>query len=149
MSAPPAANEILSSRVFPFSRERVFEAFSDPQQLTLWFGPNGFTSTFETFEFNPGGEWKFVFHGPNGANYPNHITFADIVPLERIVYDHVAPHFRMTMTFVDENGGTRLTWRMAFATTALSEQLKPVCVPANQENFDRLAAHLTSNPSHP
>ncbi|HCN79244.1 MAG TPA: polyketide cyclase [Verrucomicrobiales bacterium] len=141
---PAADNEILSSRVFPHSRQRVFAAFSDPKQLTLWFGPKGFTSTFETFDLRIGGEWKFIFHGPNGANYPNHTVFADIVPLERIVYDHVQPHFRMTMTFADENGSTRLTWRMTFETVQLSETLKGICAPSNEENFDRLAAHLAS-----
>lgn len=143
---PPSANELVSSRLFPHSRQRVFEAFSDPQQLTLWFGPNGFTSTFETFDFRIGGEWVFMFHGPNGANYPNRSVFADIVPLERIVYDHVvSPHFRMTMTLAVQDGGTLLTWRMAFETEQLCETLKGICIPANEENFDRLAAHLTSN----
>ena len=45
----------------------------------------------------------------------------------------------------EEDGGTRLTWRMAFETVQLCETLKGICVPANEENFDRLAAHLTSN----
>ena len=141
----PAANELVSSRFFPHSRQRVFEAFSDPQQLTLWFGPNGFTSTFETFDFRPGGKWVFVFHGPNGANHPNRSIFADIVPWERIVYDHVVPpHFRMTMTLAEEEDGTHLHWRMAFETTQLYETLKSICIPANEENFDRLAAHLAA-----
>lgn len=138
-----AANEIVSSRVFAFPRERLFTAFSDPEQLTLWFGPNGFTSTFEQFDFHPGGEWIFTFHGPNGADYPNHNTFVEIVENERIVYDHVSPpHFRMTMTLEADGGVTRLTWRMAFATEQLCETLKPICIPANEENFDHLAAHL-------
>lgn len=51
----------------------------------------------------------------------------------------------MTKTLADEDGGTRLTWRMAFETEQLCETLKTICVPANQENFDRLAAHLASN----
>lgn len=142
---PPADNEIVSSRVFSHSRHRVFEAFSDPLQLTIWFGPNGFTSTFEKFDFRIGGEWVFMFHGPNGTDYPNRNLFADIVPLERIVFDHVVPpHFRMTMTLAEESGGTRLTWRMAFETVKLCETLKGICIPANEENFDRLAVHLSS-----
>jgi uncharacterized protein YndB with AHSA1/START domain len=146
MSTPAADNEIVSSRVFPVSRERLFEAFSDPKQLTVWFGPNGFTSTFKQFDFCPGGEWIFSFHGPDGTDYPNRSVFAEIVPNERIVYDHVAPpHFRMTMTFSDEDDGTRLTWRMAFDTVALYNQLKSICVPANEENFNRLAVHLAKS----
>ena len=52
------------------------------------------------------------------------------------------PHFRMTMTLAEENNGTRLTWRMAFETVQLYDMLKGICIPANEENFDRLAAHL-------
>lgn len=142
----PALNELTSSRLFPHPRQRVFEAFSNPQQLTLWFGPKGFTSTFETFDFRIGGEWVFTFHGPNATDYPNQSTFVEIVPNECIVYDHTCmPHFRMTMTFADDEGGTRLTWRMAFETVQLYDTLKGICIPANEENFDRLAAHLASN----
>ena len=139
-----APNEIVSTRFFAFTRERVFGAFSDPKQLTQWFGPKGFTSTFETFDFSPGGEWVFMFHGLDGTDYPNRSVFAEIVPLERIVYDHVvAPHFLMTMTMEEENGGTHLTWRMAFETAALCDALRSICVPANEENFDRLQALLS------
>lgn len=139
-----ADNELLASRIIPHSRHRVFEAFSDPAQLTKWFGPNGFTSTFETFDFKPGGEWVFVLHGPNGTDYPNRSVFVEIVPNEKVVYDHVVPpHFRMTMDFEDADGGTRLTWRMAFETVQLRETLQAICIPSNEENFDRLTAHLT------
>ncbi len=146
MSTSAAPHEILSSRLLNHPRVQVFEAFSDPARLTLWFGPAGFTSTFETFDFHPGGEWVFVFHGPNGVDYPNRSRFVEITRPACIVYDHVVPpHFRMTMTLDEEAGGTRLTWRMTFETVALCEALKGVCVPANEENFDRLESHL----SHP
>ena len=138
-----AENEIVSTRRFDAPRSRVFTAFADPAQLTRWFGPDGFTSTFTKFDFRPGGEWTFTFHGPNGTDYPNLSKFAEIIENERIVYDHdLPPHFRMTMTLADDAGGTQLTWRMAFADAPLCEALKPVCVPANEQNFDRLAAHL-------
>ena len=137
--------EIISSRLFACSRERLFAAFSDPQQLTVWFGPKGFTSTFKRFNFQVGGEWAFTFHGPTGTDYANRCTFIEIVPNERIVYDHLSlPNFRMTMMFADEDGGTRLVWCMAFATAVLCGQLSPICVPANEESFDRLEAHLAA-----
>ena len=148
MNKPPSAaeNEIVSTRLFDVPRARVFTAFADPAQLTRWFGPDGFTSTFTTFDFKPGGEWTFTFHGPNGTDYPNHCKFAEIVGNERIVYDHITPpHFRMTMKLADDGDGTQLTWRMGFADVPLCEALKLVCVPANEQNFNRLAEHLTQH----
>ncbi|MFC5455528.1 SRPBCC family protein [Prosthecobacter fluviatilis] len=136
------ASEILSSRLFPASRERLFAAFSDPSQLAQWWGPKGFTNTFDEFDFRPGGDWKFTMHGPDGTDYANHTRFIEILPAERIVYEHIAPHFQMTITLAEEGACTRMTWCMQFPTSEMCERFKPICVPANEENFDRLAAHL-------
>ncbi len=143
-AAPPPdhSTEIISTRIFAANRERLFAAFSDPAQLAQWWGPKGFTNTFDEFDFHPGGEWKFTMHGPDGKDYANHARFLEIVPAERIVYEHVAPHFRMTITLADAGTGTHMTWCMQFPTAEMCERFKPVCVPSNEENFDRLEAHL-------
>jgi uncharacterized protein YndB with AHSA1/START domain len=44
-----------TTREIPASPAAVFAAFQDPARLARWWGPNGFTTTFETFEFRPGG----------------------------------------------------------------------------------------------
>lgn len=137
-----SSSKILSSRFFPVSRERLFNAFSDPRQLEKWWGPKGFTNSFDEFDLRPGGDWKFTMHGPDGKDYANHTRFIEIVPAERIVYKHIAPHFQMTITLADEDGGARMTWCMQFPSVEMCERFKPICVPANEENFDRLAAHV-------
>src|SRR5262245_13592747 len=38
-------------RVLPYPLLRIFEAFARPEVLARWWGPNGFTNTFEVFEF--------------------------------------------------------------------------------------------------
>jgi uncharacterized protein YndB with AHSA1/START domain len=143
MSTLPAnPAEIITTRIFAASHERLLAAYSDPAQLAKWWGPKGFTNTFDEFDFRPGGDWKFTMHGPDGKNYSNHIRFIEVVPAERIVFDHFAPDFRMTITFVAAQSGTRMTWRMAFPSAEICERFKPLCIPANEENFDRLAAQL-------
>src|SRR4029450_11050374 len=52
----------------------VFAAFEDSARLAVWWGPAGFTNTFKTYEFKPGGKWSFTMHGPDGKNYPNEIV---------------------------------------------------------------------------
>lgn len=47
-------------RILPDSPQQVFDAFAQAEVLARWWGPNGFTNTFELFEFKPGGRWKFV-----------------------------------------------------------------------------------------
>ena len=79
---------IIGSRVFDAPRELVFAAFTDPKHLAQWWGPNGFTTTTHSFDFRPGGVWRFVMHGPDGRDYQNRVTYDEIVPPERIVYRH-------------------------------------------------------------
>src|SRR6476659_8272634 len=75
-------------RVLPYPPQLVFEAFARPELLARWWGPNGFTNTFEVFEFKPGGHWKFVMHGPDGTNYPNESVFLELHAPFRIVIQH-------------------------------------------------------------
>ena len=134
---------IVTTRVLDAPRERVFRAFSDPEQLAQWWGPDGFTSTFQGFSFEPGGAWTFVMHGPDGTTYPNESHFVEIVPGERIVFDHVSGHaFRATFVFADEGERTRLHWTMHFGDPAECAKAARFVAGANEQNLDRLAALL-------
>ena len=63
--------EIVTTRLLDWPRERVFRAWTDPAHLARWWGPKGFTNTFHEFDLRPGGLWRFVMHGANGADYQN------------------------------------------------------------------------------
>ncbi len=69
--ASSTEREFVHSRLIDAPRERIFRALAEPDHLARWWGPNGFTSSFEIFEFRPGGAWRFVFRGPDGTQYPN------------------------------------------------------------------------------
>ena len=139
----PSDREVVTSRVFDHPRESVFAAWADPVRLARWWGPSGFTSTFETFDLRPGGIWRFVMHGPDGVDYKNESVFIEVARPERIVLLHVSgPRFRLAATFAEHGGGTLLTWRMRFDTAAEYEKLRALVVPANEQNLDRLAAEV-------
>jgi len=134
---------IVSSRIIEAPREVVFGAFGDPQHLAHWWGPTGFTNTFREFDLRAGGHWRFVMHGPDGADFENHSTFVEVAKPERVVFDHVnGPRFQMTQTYEDLGGKTRLTWRMCFASAAECEKVKSFAPAGIEQNFDRLEAHL-------
>ena len=136
--------EIVSSRVFDAPCELVFQAFSEPEHLAVWWGPNGFTNTIDVFDFRVDGVWRITMHGPDGVDYHNESVFLEVAPLERVVYFHRLPfhEFQMTMVFAEQGGQTRLTWRMLFESIEECEKIRKFVVPANEQNFDRLAAHL-------
>ncbi|RUS48960.1 SRPBCC family protein [Cohnella sp. AR92] len=139
MTAILGDNEVISSRRFDFPRDIVFQAWTNPEQLARWWGPKGFTNTFQEYDLKPGGNWRFVMHGPNGADYPNHIVFEEILPPERIVLRHLsAPEFQVTAIFDEQEGGTRLTFRQLFKKARDFELMKSMCVEGNEQNFDRL-----------
>jgi uncharacterized protein YndB with AHSA1/START domain len=142
-----AHNEIVSERTFGFPRHDVFAAFSDPAKLVKWWGPEGFTNTIGKFDLRPGGRWEIIMHAPDGTDYANVSEFIEVIPDERIVYDHLDPvhRFTMTMVFTDIDHGCRLCWTMNFQNPEEAEKLGDFISTANQQNFDRLAAVLQSN----
>jgi len=115
---------IIGTREFDAPRALVFSAWTDPKHLAQWWEPFGFTTTTSSFDFRPGGVWRFVMHGPHARDYQNRITFEEIVPPQRIVYRHggcgdVEPvQFRQTVIFEDLGGRTRITWRGEFPSSA-------------------------------
>lgn len=154
MSSPPDTasmdrqeTEVVSARVFRAPRALVIQAFTDPAVLARWWGPEGFTSTFREFDLRPGGMWRFVMHGPDGTDYPMEQRFVEVALPDRIVLQHThATHgFRMTMTFTDEGGGTRLTWRMRFDSAEEYARVGAFVQAANEQNFDRLEAQLVDD----
>ena len=113
---------IVGTREYDAPRDLVFSAFTDPNHLAQWWGPNGFKTTTLSFDMRPGGVWRFVMHGPDGRDYQNRITYEEVTPPERIVYRHgggddVEPvQFRQIITFEDLGGRTRIVWRGDFPT---------------------------------
>ena len=81
-----ADREIVLTRLFDAPPTMVWEAWTDPAQVGLWWGPKGFTTTIEVMDVRVGGVWRLVMHGPDGTDYPNQSTFTEVVPYERLVY---------------------------------------------------------------
>jgi uncharacterized protein YndB with AHSA1/START domain/catechol 2,3-dioxygenase-like lactoylglutathione lyase family enzyme len=141
---PAHGREAVHSRVIAASPERLFKALSTATHLAKWWGPKGFSSTFETCDFRPGGRWVFVLHGPDGTHYPNENVFTEIVPARRAVIEHISEthHFFLTITFEAVDDGTKVGWRQVFDTAEHFNQVAPVILDANEQNLDRLAAEV-------
>lgn len=136
-------NELVAARVYDAPRELVFRAWTEPEHLAQWWGPNGFTNTFHEFDLKPGGDWRFTMHGPDGTDYANHIVFEEIAEPERIVLLHLSGHrFHVTALFDDVAGKTRVTFRQQFESAADFDKVKHICEEGNKQNLDRLGAQL-------
>lgn len=136
--------EIVSSRIVPASRELVFTAWTDPNHLKKWWGPTGFTNTFNKFDLRPGGKWSFIMHGPDKGNYHNECEFVKIEKPSLIAWKrHSKPLFQVVATFEEiTSEQTNIVFRMIFDSPEECNKLKPFVVDKNEENFDRLEKEL-------
>ena len=136
--------EIVSTRIVNASINVAFKAWTDPNHLKNWWGPKGFTNTFNEFDLRPGGKWNFIMHGPDKGNYPNECEFIRIDKPNLIFWKrHSKPLFKVLATFEEiYTDKTKIIFRMIFDTAEESNKLRPFVVDKNEENFDRLEVEL-------
>ena len=135
-----------TERTLPFSPQAVYDAFASPEVLATWWGPDGFTNEFETFEFQVGGRWTFVMVGPDGARYPNQNVFTELEPASRVVIRHDGePFFTLTVQLTAVSNGTHLQWQQVFDEAHIAQAVKEMVVPANEQNLDRLTRVLSTS----
>ncbi|MCA9565305.1 MAG: SRPBCC domain-containing protein [Myxococcales bacterium] len=143
VNADSADSSWKASRLLPYSPQDIFNAHQNPELLAKWWGPKGFTNTFETFEFEVGGRWLFVMHGPNGTDYHNENVFRVLEPGKRLVIEHVPePWFTLTIELTEQADGTLVSWTQTFESPDVLQRLLGVIRPANEDNFDRLTTVL-------
>lgn len=144
----PDDRTFRTTRTLPHTPEAVFAAFQAPEQLAAWWGPEGFTNTFELFEFKVGGQWRFVMHSPDGKDYLNQNVFQGLEPGRQVVIRHdCAPYFTLTITLAPADAGTHLTWEQVLDDAATAQAVKHIVIPANEQNLDRLTRVLANKPA--
>ena len=143
LSQIPSERCIRTQRTIPFAAEQVFEAFREPTVLAKWWGPTGFTNTFDEFDFRDGGMWRFTMHSPDGKDYANESRFVKIVEPTTVVMDHLCqPHFQAQFAFEDTSDGCRIDWHMVFEDAQTRDNVAKFAGDANEQNLDRLVEQL-------
>ena len=113
--------EIVTERIFDAPRERVFQAFVDPELIPQWWGRREGTTTVDKLDVREGGEWRFVTDGPDG-NTAFRGTFRAIEPPARVEqtfeWEGMPGHICVeTATFEDLGDRTKVTTVSVFDTT--------------------------------
>lgn len=141
--------EILeTSREILASPEQVFAAMTTPERLARWWGPKGFTNTFEICEIRPGGKWLFTMQGPDGKDYKNVSEFGEIIPPQKLVVKHLCePFFTAIFTLEPTNKGTLLKWVSKFENKEFVDNSRDFLKTANEQNIDRLVEEVNKYPS--
>ncbi|OMH23139.1 polyketide cyclase [Tersicoccus phoenicis] len=75
IEAPAGLPFIDSTREFDAPVAAVFRAHADPDLVSRWMGPRGYTMEVGTWDFRSGGAWSFVHRDPAGAQFRFRGTF--------------------------------------------------------------------------
>ncbi len=126
-SATPT-QQLVIERILKASPERVFDAFTDPEQLTKWWWPNGFTCPAAEVDLRVGGTYRLAMEWPGSipaeARFSHHMggEYYEIdrphrlVMSGRAVNDEQGELFAtlIEVTFETRDGGTALTMRQSY-----------------------------------
>jgi len=72
-------------RVFNAPPQKVFNAWTDPKEVALWYGPEGFTNEVHEFNLVEGGVYRLTMHSPKGDQYTLRGVFKLIQPYEKLI----------------------------------------------------------------
>lgn len=126
-STAAAERTLVIERFFDAPRELVFDAWTKPEHLTQWWGPNDFTLPFCELDFRVGGRYRFCMRSPEGEDHWVWGEYSEIEPPERLSFTwnredangNIWNSTVVRLTFVDEDGRTRFTLNQTlFDTTA-------------------------------
>jgi uncharacterized protein YndB with AHSA1/START domain len=110
--------DLVLTRLIDAPRERVFQAWTQPELLTQWFAPKPWSTPRATVDLRPGGASMVVMADAEGNEYPNPGQYLEIVPNEKLVFTDAyvgdwqpspKPFMTVILTFADEGGKTRYT----------------------------------------
>jgi uncharacterized protein YndB with AHSA1/START domain len=146
MANSTADREIVVNRVIDAPRELVFEAFTEPEHIKEWWAPRG--STTHEMDVQPGSAWSYS-QRIRGSEQRFKIEFIEISKPERLVYDYgpdsadASDPVRTTVTFDQENGKTKVTLQLLFATAKEREQaVKYGAIVGAMQSLEELADYV-------
>ena len=118
----PAEREIVAERTYDAARERVWQAFVDPELIPRWWGPRRMTTIVERLDVRVGGEWRFIMREPDGTESGFRGVFREVNAPEKIVrtfeWEPMPGHVIIeSATFEDLGGSTRVVTTQVFHTT--------------------------------
>lgn len=103
------------TRIFKAPRERVFRAWTDPEELKKWWGPEGYGTPIATIDLRVGGSYRLGMRKlPDGDIFYLSGTYREVRPPERLVYTwrwEAKPELGetlVTVEFQDRGGSTEV-----------------------------------------
>ncbi len=114
---------LIITRIFNAPKSLVWKAWTDPELVKRWWGPEGFTAPSISIDLRTGGKYLYAMRSPDGMDFWNAGVFREIVSGEKIV---------ATDYFSDEKGnpvsassyGMTGEWPMEVVADFIFEQIR-------------------------
>ena len=150
MAEAVTAHQITSTRVVDAPRERVWKAWTEPDQLARWWGKRGWSvrPSTVTMDVRPGGSFRLTsVNDEGGSEMPQEGVYREVVEPERLVLEEPAEGAWhegsvSVVTFTDlGDGRTEMALQATIYTT---EEMRGQAEAGMESTLDRLAEHLES-----
>lgn len=123
-------HDLLITRVLDAPLDRVWQAWTDPEELQKWWGPRGVTNPTCEWEAMPGGKINVVMLAGEelgelkGQEWPMTGEFKEVAPRQKLVFTSSAimdgqPILEnlCTVTFEEQGNQTKMTLSVAVTKT--------------------------------
>ncbi|HYH87746.1 MAG TPA: SRPBCC domain-containing protein [Solirubrobacteraceae bacterium] len=117
-SATQNDRQVAIVRTFDAPPEQVWQAWADPAQVALWWGPHGFETPVDSvvIELRPGGRYDFTMVDTrSGASFPVRQEVLEVSAAELLVLRHepmpehgLLEPIDSRIEFQAHDGGTRV-----------------------------------------
>ena len=116
------AETLVLERRLEASPQRAFDAFTRPEELAVWFGPEAVTIRNLEADARPGGAYRLEMHYADGTWYGLAGEYLEVEPPSRLV-----------MTWIWENGD--YAGRATLVTIELSPDPRGTLLRLTHENL--------------
>jgi uncharacterized protein YndB with AHSA1/START domain len=134
------------NRIFQAPRERVWAAWTEPEQVAEWWGPHHFHVPVESIDLDvrPGGHYYLTMvETASGTKYPAHFEIVEVLEHRLLVFTSPPePEYGMPdeittrVEFSDVDGGTRVN----VVSGPYTDQMGPNAETGWAEQFEKLDA---------
>ena len=139
----PSDTEVVVSRLFDASAEKLWNVMNDPALISKWWGPRATTTKVDKMDVRVGGKWRYLVSDERGE-----VAFSgeykEIKPPHKVVFtfefEPVAGHIStQTVTLEEKDGKTLLVAHLAFANKMDRDGMVDSGMESgNRETWDRL-----------
>lgn len=136
----PFGRGVIVARAFDAPRALVFRAWTEPEHLKRWWGPEGYTMPYCEVDLRLGGVFFHCMRSPEGRDFWGRGVYREVVAPERIV---------LTDSFADEAGNVVPATRYGLSPDWPMETLMTVTFDEHDAGSTRVTVRHDGIPSDP